>query len=147
MGLTRPAPRRVAADARQEPVRLAAGWCGLRGVELGNMLEVVEEERANAPGTDQTAAQPVRFQGQYCDNETSLHYSRFRYYDPDIGRFLSIEPVGLAGGSNSYGYAYNPITWIDQKGLSPCKTNTTGAAISSSSAAAPRFQSRRCRPS
>lgn len=65
--------------------------------------------------------QNLRFQGQYFDAESGLHYNRFRYYDPDIGRFISQDPIGLAGGNNSYVYAVNPISWIDPFGLAPCK--------------------------
>ena len=36
--------------------------------------------------------QPHRFQGQIYDSETGLHYNRFRYYDPDAGRFISHDP-------------------------------------------------------
>ena len=64
--------------------------------------------------------QPLRFQGQYYDAETGLHYNRFRYYDPDAGRFISQDPIGLAGGLNLYQYAPNPLTWIDPWGLSKC---------------------------
>jgi uncharacterized protein RhaS with RHS repeats len=39
--------------------------------------------------------QPFRFQGQLFDEETGLHYNRFRYYDPDVGRFVSQDPIGL----------------------------------------------------
>jgi RHS repeat-associated protein len=46
--------------------------------------------------------QPLRFQGQYYDYETGLHYNRFRYYDPDIGRFVSQNPIRLLGGDNLY---------------------------------------------
>ncbi|VEB41550.1 Cell wall-associated polypeptide CWBP200 [Chromobacterium violaceum] len=38
---------------------------------------------------------PFRFQGQYHDDESGLHYNRYRYYDPDIGRFISRDPIGL----------------------------------------------------
>ncbi len=61
---------------------------------------------------------PLRFQGQYFDAETGLHYNRFRYYDPDTGRFLTPDPIGLAGGFNAYGYTNNPLTMIDPLGLS-----------------------------
>ncbi|NHZ67195.1 RHS repeat-associated core domain-containing protein, partial [Massilia genomosp. 1] len=44
--------------------------------------------------------QPLRFPGQYADESTGLHYNTFRYYDPDIGRFISQDPIGLAGGAN-----------------------------------------------
>jgi RHS repeat-associated protein len=60
---------------------------------------------------------PFRFQGQYFDCESGLHYNRFRYFDPDIGRFISQDPIGLVGGNNLYQYASNPIEWIDPLGL------------------------------
>ncbi|WP_034388204.1 RHS repeat-associated core domain-containing protein, partial [Comamonas composti] len=46
----------------------------------------------------------LRFQGQYFDEETGLHYNRFRYYDPHCGRFVSRDPIGLAGGINFHRY-------------------------------------------
>jgi RHS repeat-associated protein len=60
---------------------------------------------------------PIRFQGQYHDTETGLHYNRHRYYDPEIGQFVGQDPIGLAGGENPYQYAPNPMTWIDPLGL------------------------------
>ena len=42
--------------------------------------------------------QNLRFQGQYFDVETGLHYNTFRYYDPEIGRFITQDPSGLLGG-------------------------------------------------
>jgi RHS repeat-associated protein len=62
----------------------------------------------------------LRFQGQYFDEETGLHYNRFRYYDPECGRFISQDPIGLLGGVNNYQYVPNPVGWIDPLGLS-CK--------------------------
>jgi hypothetical protein len=64
-----------------------------------------------------------------------LHYNRFRYYDPDIGRFVSIDPVGLAGGTNTYKYASNAVAWVDPFGLSPCNSSNDRNAEASSSAA------------
>ncbi|MFE8647292.1 RHS repeat domain-containing protein, partial [Sphingomonas sp. NCPPB 2930] len=68
---------------------------------------------------DPTAiGQTIRFQGQQFDQETGLHYNRFRYYDPAIGRYLSSDPIGLYGGSNIYSYAEeNPLTKKDPLGL------------------------------
>ncbi|WP_232829775.1 RHS repeat domain-containing protein, partial [Pseudomonas amygdali] len=63
--------------------------------------------------------QNLRFQGQYFDVETGLHYNTFRYYDPEIGRFITQDPIGLLGGSNLYRYAKNSSGWIDPLGLSP----------------------------
>ena len=64
--------------------------------------------------------QPFRFQGQQFDEETGLHYNRYRYYDPICGRFISSDPIGLAGGINKYVYVANPNTWMDPLGL--CST-------------------------
>jgi RHS repeat-associated protein len=64
--------------------------------------------------------QPLRFQGQYYDPETGFHYNRFRYYDPQAGKFLSADPIGLAGGSNGYTYgASRPTMFVDPWGLAP----------------------------
>ncbi|PSW70860.1 RHS repeat protein [Photobacterium kishitanii] len=60
---------------------------------------------------------PLRFQGQYYDNETGLHYNRHRYYSPKTGRFTTIDPIGLAGGLNNYQYVPNPLNWVDPLGL------------------------------
>ena len=65
----------------------------------------------------ETDLQPVRFQGQYYDNETGLHYNRFRYYDSDVGMFIQRDPIGLLGGFNVFAYADNPIQFIDPLGL------------------------------
>lgn len=62
--------------------------------------------------------QNLRFQGQYLDRETGLHFNTFRFYDPDIGRFTTPDPIGLAGGLNLYAYAPNPIGWVDPWGWS-----------------------------
>jgi len=53
---------------------------------------------------------------RYLDRDTGLHYNTFRYYDPDIGRFVSPDPIGLAGGTNFHSYSPNPISWIDPWG-------------------------------
>ncbi|WP_445367697.1 RHS repeat-associated core domain-containing protein [Methylomonas sp. BW4-1] len=65
---------------------------------------------------------PLRFQGQYYDQETGLHYNLNRYYDPNAGRFIHQDPIGLAGGANVYRYVPNPINWIDPIGLDPLET-------------------------
>ncbi len=45
----------------------------------------------------QQLEQNLRFAGQYRDSETELHYNTFRYYDPDVGRFTTQDPIGLRG--------------------------------------------------
>ncbi|WP_256730513.1 RHS repeat-associated core domain-containing protein [Pseudomonas sp. ANT_H12B] len=70
--------------------------------------------------THQVLDQPLRFQGQYFDAETGLHYNRHRYYNPDVGRYLTQDPIKLAGGLNGYRYARSPTGWVDPLGLSEC---------------------------
>ena len=65
-----------------------------------------------------SAYQPFRLQNQYADRETGLHYNFFRYYEPDAGRFVNQDPIGLWGGSNFYWFARNSQEWIDPLGLS-----------------------------
>ncbi|RRV51719.1 hypothetical protein EGJ15_26700 [Pseudomonas sp. p99-361] len=65
--------------------------------------------------------QNLRFQGQYFDVETGLHYNIFRYYDPEIGRFITLDPIGIRGGYNLFRYNVNPVMWIDPVGLAPCQ--------------------------
>ncbi|EKT4464647.1 hypothetical protein QEL93_000001, partial [Pseudomonas putida] len=64
--------------------------------------------------------QNFRFQGQYSDKETGLCYNTFRYYDPEVGRFTTQDPLGLSGGNNLYLYVLDPNSWIDPVGLTPC---------------------------
>ncbi|WP_342351530.1 RHS repeat-associated core domain-containing protein [Gilliamella apis] len=60
--------------------------------------------------------QNLRYQGQYFDEETELHYNTFRYYDPQVGRFTTQDPIGLLGGFNLYSYTINPTGWVDPWG-------------------------------
>ncbi|SFM26063.1 RHS repeat-associated core domain-containing protein, partial [Pseudomonas sp. ok602] len=64
--------------------------------------------------------QPLRFQGQYFDPESGLHYNRHRYYNPATGRYLTPDPSKLAGGVNAYRYTLNPTGWVDPLGLNTC---------------------------
>ncbi|WP_313713603.1 RHS repeat-associated core domain-containing protein [Pseudomonas sp.] len=66
--------------------------------------------------------QNLRFQGQYSDDETGLHYNTFRFYDPELGRFISQDPIGPGGGWNLYKYATNPVFWLDPLGLDALST-------------------------
>ncbi len=82
----------------------------------GNVLGV-EMPQVGTEAQTINQVQALRFQGQYFDVESGLYYNRFRYYDPDIGRFVSQDPIGLKGGNNLYQYAPNPCGWIDPLGL------------------------------
>ena len=58
--------------------------------------------------------------GQYYDDESELHYNRFRYYSPETGQYISHDPIGLLGGFNPYGYVGIPTAFVDPLGLKPC---------------------------
>lgn len=57
------------------------------------------------------------FTGQWLDRETGLYYNHFRYYDPELGRYLSPDPIGLIGGLNEYAYVPSPFQGFDPNGL------------------------------
>lgn len=67
-----------------------------------------------------SASTPWRFPGQYSDPETGLHYNYHRYYDPDTGRYVSCDPLGLRPSPNHYAYVVNPLRWLDPLGLMSC---------------------------
>ena len=70
----------------------------------------------------QTVENPFRFPGQYYDSETGLHYNYFRYYNPQTGRYITPDPIGLEGGINLFAYvANNPPNFLDPFGLIECK--------------------------
>ncbi|MEQ8937797.1 MAG: RHS repeat-associated core domain-containing protein, partial [Gammaproteobacteria bacterium] len=77
------------------------------------------EAFGNTPAEELTGVSiNLRFPGQYYDEEAGLHYNRFRYYDPSLGRYITSDPIGLLAGLNTYNYAdANPLKYIDPLGL------------------------------
>ncbi len=78
----------------------------------GTALEIKATEQDNPFGDSN-----IRFQGQYYDKETGLHYNRYRYYEPYSARYMSKDPIGLNGGFNNSAYVSDPNQWIDPMGL------------------------------
>ena len=68
------------------------------------------------------AANPFRFSTKYTDDETGLLYYGYRFYNPQLGRFISSDPIGRHGGVNLYGFVENkPIMTVDRLGACPVK--------------------------
>jgi RHS repeat-associated protein len=90
-----------------------------------NTGSVVWSAKANAFGNTtvdplSTITNNLRFPGQFFDAESELHYNWNRYYDPQSGRYITRDPIGLKGGMNTYIYANNrPLKNIDPTGNVP----------------------------
>ena len=132
----------VYADGSHEPLARIDGSGGLQKIryyhnDLNGLPEQVTESDGHViwqaryqvwGNTAEETREPyfieqqnLRFQGQYLDRETGLHYNTFRFYDPDVGRFTTPDPIGLAGGINFYQYAPNPVGWVDPLGFTCTK--------------------------
>ena len=60
----------------------------------------------------------IFYAGESFDTSTGLYYDRARYYDPQLGRFISQDPIGYNGGMNLYAYCGdNPTDAVDPNGL------------------------------
>jgi RHS repeat-associated protein len=85
---------------------------------FGNVLSSVE-----------ATANPFQYAGAYgvMNEGNGLLYMRARYYDPEIGRFLTQDPIGVPGGVNLYAYVgSNPVNLVDPTGLQGSNSSNSG---------------------
>jgi RHS repeat-associated protein len=107
--------------ASSEPFYLHSDHLSTPRVATNQSQQSVWQWQSDAFGVGQASgslAMNLRFPGQYFDQESGLHYNYFRDYDPETGRYVESDPIGLAGGLNTFGYVEgNPINLIDPLGL------------------------------
>lgn len=98
-------------DALETPVSFIAG----DGTLQGQLFYSVYGKATVAERSTQTST--ARFEGQFEDIETGLFYNYHRYYDPEVGRYISPDPIGTNGLLNLYQYCTNPVGYVDPFGL------------------------------
>lgn len=90
-------------------------WAAAHGA-WGNVTETYRD-----PGSERRRGRPVespfRLVGQYADEETGLCATRFRQFDPEVGRWLSADALGFEGGHDVFGFNGSPSSMIDPLGL------------------------------
>lgn len=105
--------------------------------QIGAPIRVTDEEGAVVwsarmdpfgPAQVETAEDlelSLRMPGHFHDEETGLNYNRFRYYAPQLGRYLQPDPLGVGAGLNLYAYPGNPLDQVDLRGLN-CPAHPAG---------------------
>jgi RHS repeat-associated protein len=107
--------------ATSEPFYLHSDHLNTPRMATNQTQQNVWQWQSDAFGVGQASgslAMNLRFPGQYFDQESGLHYNYFRDYDPETGRYVESDPIGLKGGLNTYAYVGgNPLKYTDPTGL------------------------------
>lgn len=83
----------------------------------GRVVEV-QANAASRPNQGKSVESPFRLLGQVADEETGLCWTRFRCFDPEVGRWVSPDPLGIEGGNNLFAFDGSPTSVVDELGLS-----------------------------
>jgi RHS repeat-associated core domain len=111
----------VAMDGSSVIGAITTGGSGIAAEYRYTPFGGMDRNDATLPGS-------LRFQARPYDAETGLYYFRARYYDPDLARFVSEDPIGLEGGINPYAFAGNdPVNAGDPSGENVLPTVVTMA--------------------
>ncbi|TLW90729.1 type IV secretion protein Rhs [Saccharomonospora piscinae] len=105
----------IVTDLAGTPTELVDAEGGLAWHAARSVWGATVSERA-------AVSVPLRFPGQYHDPESGLNYNYQRHYDPETGRYVSNDPLGLAPAANPHAYVPNPTLWLDPWGLAACNT-------------------------
>ncbi len=105
----------------------------------GNVVGTIERTSFGKVVRQSGVATNFRFPGQYYDEESGLHYNRYRYFDPEIGRYISPDPRDIESGFNHYAYGPNPIGWFDPMGWMHSMTVESASGFDPSDLAAGDF--------
>lgn len=92
---------------------------------FGQVTEVSRDPERRARGLREVES-PFRSLGQIADADAGLHVTRFRWFDPALGRWLSPDPLGVLGGANLFGFNGSPVQVVDPLGLLPCSNAKAG---------------------
>ena len=102
--------------------KLHEGWVFLRGGEKHLLFPRFprEKNRSRSAPAEMDDECPFLFSSEYLDSETGLVYYNYRYYSPELGRWLTKEPLEEWGSENLYSFVSNaPLFFWDYLGLSP----------------------------
>lgn len=104
---------------------------GLINVVNGTLLADYKNTAWGKPNDAAGFTLRYRMGGREYDATTGLYYMRARHYDPQSGRFMSEDPIGIRGGLNLYAYVMNdPVNSRDPSGLGPdCPFGSTKVTI------------------